>query len=101
MKTTRMLVAVAAVGLMANSSRQCTAQPPAPPPPASYQIILRYDITAARDQHVVQYDALIEHLKRLGFAFKPPLDQMPATDREDRSQNHLKGTIASKNLLQI
>ena len=32
-------------------------------------MVLRYDIPAARDQHVVQYDALIAHLKTLGFTF--------------------------------
>ncbi len=102
MKTTRLLVAVVTVGFMASmSGRLAAAAPLAPPPPAKYQIILRYDITAARDQHVVQYDAMIEHLKRLGFTFDPPLEEAPATDREDPSKNYLKGVVPSNHLLQI
>src|SRR5436190_418929 len=71
------------------------AQPPAPAAPPKYQVVLRYRIAAARDQHVVQYDAMIVHLRKLGFEFEPPLHQNPQTDREDRSKNYLKGKIAS------
>src|SRR5438067_7262255 len=67
------------------------AQPLQPPRPARYQVVLRYDIPAARDQHVVQYDALIDYLKKLAFAFEPSLDKLPETDREDRSKNYLRG----------
>jgi hypothetical protein len=71
------------------------AQPPAPPAPAKYQVVLRYRIAAARDQHVLLYDAMVDHLRGLGFAFNPPLDKAPDTDRENRFKNYLKGTIAS------
>src|SRR5207237_9895100 len=77
------------------------AQPPGPPPPAKYQVVLRYRIAAARDQHVVQYDAMIDHLRKLGFEFNPPLDQAPDTDREDRSKNYLRGAIASDRFVRI
>lgn len=43
------------------------------------------------------YDALIEHLKRLGFEFDPPLAKRPRTDREDPSKNTIKGLVSSAN----
>ena len=77
------------------------AQPPAPPSPEKYQVLLRYRITSPRDQHVVQYDALVDHLQGLKFAFEPPLEKNPETDREDRSKNYFKGIIAAEKLLNI
>ena len=75
-------------------------QPPAPPPPAKYKVTLRYYIPAPRDQHVMQYDAMIKHLESLKFEFDPLIER-PDTDREDRSKNYLKGTIASENALKL
>src|SRR5947209_946745 len=77
------------------------AQTAASSPPARYQVILRYQIVAARDQHVVQYDAMIAHLEKLGFAFDPPLVRHAETDREDRSKNYLKGSVAPDKLLRM
>jgi hypothetical protein len=77
------------------------AQPPAPPPPAKYKVTLRYYIQAPRDQHVRQYDAMIKHMKSLDFEFDPPLDKHDDTDREDRSKNYLRGTIASGKALKL
>jgi hypothetical protein len=65
------------------------------PPVAKYRVSLRYYIPSPRDEHVVQYDALIEHLKRLAFEFDPPLAKHPDTDREDRTKNYLEGAIDS------
>jgi hypothetical protein len=69
---------------------QLPTQPAVSP---KYRAILRYHIAAPRDQHVLQYDAMIEHLAGLGFQFDPPLGKRPETDREDRSKNRMKGTI--------
>ncbi|MSQ95820.1 MAG: hypothetical protein EXR98_14860 [Gemmataceae bacterium] len=77
------------------------AQPPAPLLPAKYKVALRYYIPAPRDQHVVQYDALIRHLQRLDFEFEPPLEKHADTDREDRGKNYLKGVIKSANALKL
>src|SRR5262245_41571111 len=73
------------------------AQPASPPKPAKYQTMLRYRITAARDQHIMLYDALIDHLKSLGFEFDPPLAKRPRTDREDPTKNMIKGTVSAAN----
>src|SRR5262245_43877309 len=74
------------------------AQPPAPPPPEKYKVTLRYYIPSARDQHVLQYDALIRHLQKLDFEFDPPLDKRPDTDREDRGKNYMRGVVAAKHV---
>jgi hypothetical protein len=67
--------------------------PKQPKPPDRYRVSLRYDIPAPRDQHVEQYDAMVAHLQKLGFAFDPPLEKRPDTDREDRSKNRMNGFI--------
>ncbi len=91
-----------ALGLILLARAEATAaELPGPPPPPRYQIVLRYRIAAARDQHVVQYDALIAHLKALDFEFDSPLDKNPETDREDRSKNTLRGTVPSDQVLKI
>ena len=70
-----------------------SAQPPNPAPPAKFKVTLRYYIPAPRDPHVVAYDGMINHLKKLDFEFTPPLDQHPKTDREDRGKNYIHGFI--------
>src|SRR5262249_44372307 len=77
----------------------CRAE--AQPPPDKYRVQLRYRIAAGRDQHVIQYDALIAHLKAAGFQFDPALDQLPETDREDRAKNVLTGVIAAAKVPQM
>lgn len=68
-------------------------RPAQPPAPARYRVLIRYHIIAPRDPHVLLYDALVEHLKSLDFAFIPPLEEHPKTDREDQGKNMLEGTI--------
>ncbi len=76
-------------------------QPLQPPPVAKYRVKLRYHIPAPRDQHVKQYDAMIEYLKSLKFKFDPPLEDRPETDREDRGKNELEGQIGPGNPLRL
>jgi len=75
------------------------AQVPGPPPPAKYRAAVRYRILAARDIHVAQYDAMIKHLEGLDFEFNPPLEDLPETNREDRSVNQLTGVVPSAKAL--
>jgi hypothetical protein len=65
----------------------------APAAPKEYQVKLRYNIDAARDQHILQYDAMMKHLKSIGFKSEPG----PLSDREDTSKNYLTGTIEPAN----
>ncbi|MFO0864396.1 MAG: hypothetical protein U0744_07020 [Gemmataceae bacterium] len=76
------------------------AQPPQPPA-GQYSVLLRYHIPATRNLHVVIYDSLIEHLKKIDFEFDPPLEEHPDTDREDPTKNMLAGKIASTRMLDI
>jgi hypothetical protein len=84
--------------VMLATAAALAAQPPAPPPPDRFHARLRYEILAPRDEHVAQYDALVAHLKRLGFEFNPPLESRPETDREDPGKNYFDGLVASKQL---
>jgi len=101
MKMPRILMACAVLLVPGVNLSLIIGQPAAPPPPARYQIVLRYRIAAARDQHVLRYDAMIQHLRAVGFAFNPPLEKMPQTDREDRTKDYLRGTIASNKVLKL
>jgi hypothetical protein len=76
-------------------------RPASPPPPAKYEVKLRYRVPTARDLHVAAYDKLVADLKSLGFEFQPPLDELPETDREDPGKNYLQGLLPSKNLRQL
>jgi hypothetical protein len=75
--------------------------PAAPPPPPRFDVALRYRITSARDQHVAAYDAMVEHLRASGFAFVPPLEDLPETDREDRTKHLLTGTVGGRDFLKL
>jgi hypothetical protein len=77
------------------------AQPLSPPPPGKYRVLLRYEINAPRDPHVMQYDAMIAHLISIGFEFIPPLEKHADTDREDPSKNELTGLLPSGKVLDI
>jgi hypothetical protein len=97
---------LAALGLLAAllpaaAPAQGLPRPPAPPPPAKYQARVRYQIDAARDQHVVQYDALVAFLEKIGFEFVPPLEDLPPSRREDPTHDILTGLIPSANALKI
>lgn len=90
-----------ALGTLFVAALSAGAQPPQPPAPANYSVRLRYHIPATRNLHVVIYDSLIEHLKKIDFDFDPPLEEHPDTDREDPTKNMLAGKIASGRMLDL
>jgi hypothetical protein len=77
------------------------ALPPEPPPPAQFKVKLRYDIRAARDQHVALYDAMVARLQSIDFVFEPPLEERPRTDREDPTKDRMEGLIAAPKALRL
>src|SRR5262245_54614853 len=89
------------VWLGVGRGERAPAQPAAPPQPTHYQATLRYRILAPRDQHVIVYDRLVEHLKKLKFEFQPPLDQRPATDRIDAGKNEFLGRLPAANVAKL
>src|SRR2546426_256569 len=88
-----LFLVLAGIGLLVGTAVVPAQLPKQPALPAKYRAILRYHIPAPRDQHVMQYDAMIEHLEKVGFEFDPPLAKRPDTDREDRSKNRMEGFI--------
>ena len=90
------------VALVASVTLPSLAQQPLQPaPPAKFKAKIRYRIPAARDQHVAQYDAMIDYLEKLKFEFEPPLEERPNTDREDRGKNVIEGQISSGDPLRL
>jgi hypothetical protein len=75
-------------------------QPLQPAPPAKYKVKLRYRIIAPRDQHVQQYDALVDFLEGLKFEFDPAIKR-PESDREDVSKNEFQGLLPPGNPLRL
>jgi hypothetical protein len=65
-----------------------------PPAPKIYKVQLRYAINAPRDQRVVFYKEMIQGLKKAGFQFKIPLEDLPPNEPENTHKNLIEGQIA-------
>src|SRR5262249_13116515 len=74
------------------------ALPPAPPPPAEYDLIIRYRIDAARTERILQFRAIVHYLDSIGFQKHPSEN---ANDAEDRTATEMSGQIASANVRKI
>jgi len=74
-------------------------QPPAPPPPAQYDVQIRYDIDAFRNERVAQYRELLKSLKQVGFV----LDQSKVEDSDPENVNatRLYGTVSADKAREI
>ena len=70
------------------------ATPAAPPPPATYDVVIRYRINAFPRERIPQYSAMMRTLKRLGFV-RDPDEVVPETEAEDAKYTTLRGTIPS------
>ena len=68
------------------------AQPPAPPPPAAYDVQIRYSIVAFRNERLVQYFEMMKYLKEAGFV-RDPNEEVPDNEPEDSAATRLNGTI--------
>jgi hypothetical protein len=89
------------VGLF--SARPAPGQPKVPPPPASYDIDVRYRIVAGRNERARAFLALLRDLKALGF--KRDADDEATGDDLNEIENvavtHIKGTIPSANARKV
>jgi hypothetical protein len=72
---------------------------PAPPPPKEYEVEIRYQIYASRDQRIVQFQDLVRYLESIGFHKKPAAD--PEAEILDPNQTRMSGTIASEQVPKI
>ncbi len=83
--------------LLAASSVQ--AGFPGPTPPKEYDVEIRYQIFAGRNQRIALFRAMIQYLESIGFQKRPAPD--PHYEEEDTQETRMSGTIASANLGKI
>jgi hypothetical protein len=72
------------------------AQPPepaAPPPPAKYDAVIRYQIDAFRNERLVQFAEMLDFFTKLGFDKAPG----PEDEAEDRRHTLMDGTVGADN----
>src|SRR5258707_6295211 len=87
------LVALVAMILLSMLGFRAGAQPAAPPPPAEYEVRLRYEINAFRNERLTQYFAFSKYLNSIGFQ----KNAGPEYEPEDANTNRMTGTIAAPN----
>lgn len=68
------------------------AQRTVPPPPAKYDVQLRYSIHAGTNQRIELFQSLLRHLESIGFQRTPTDDELEAADH---SAERLSGTLPS------
>src|SRR5262249_46196892 len=73
------------------------AQPVAPPPPKEYDVQIRYRILAARNERIVQFNAMVGYVESIGFRKEPG----PEDEAENAAYNRMTGTIASANVRKL
>ena len=71
----------------------------APPPPKEYEVDIRYQIYAGRNQRIVQFQDLVRYLESIGFHKKPAAD--PEAEIQDPNQTRMSGTIASEQVPRV
>jgi len=71
----------------------------APPPPKEYEVDIRYQIYAGRNQRIVQFQDLVRYFESIGFHKKPAAD--PEAEIQDPNQTRMSGTIASEQASRI
>jgi hypothetical protein len=74
------------------------ASPPGPPPPAEYDVIIRYRIEASRTERIIQFREMTRYLESIGFKKDAPLNEDEAADA---SVTEMTGHIASANAHKI
>lgn len=88
---TRQRTLWAAAALLVAAWPGAAAEPKAPPPPERYDVTLRYQINAFRNERLVKFAEMLQTLEKIGFQKKPG----PDTEPEDRAANRMEGSVAS------
>jgi hypothetical protein len=86
------------LGVAATLFGALTAGPPAPPPPAEYDVIIRYRIDAARTERIKQFFEMTRYLESIGFKKDPTENE---DEPADAAATEMTGTIASANVRKI
>jgi Subtilase family len=80
------------------SALPAPAQPLTPPPPESYDVLIRYQIEAQRNERVAQYLEMMRDLRRAGFV-RDPDEAVDENEPENSRANRLRGVIAPERVL--
>jgi hypothetical protein len=73
---------------------------PAPPPPAAYDVRIRYRIDAFRNEHVAQYAEMMRYLQAHGFR-RAADEEVPENEAEDPQATLLHGTVPGRQALEL
>jgi len=68
--------------------------PAAPPPPATYDVVVRYRIVAFPNERVAQFNAMMKDLAARGFR-RDPADEPVVNEPSDTTATRLRGSIAA------
>jgi hypothetical protein len=90
---------LSAVLLATVAAASALTQTPAPSPPARYDVQIRYQIEAPRNERVRQYKELLKSLKQIGFILDT--SRVEETDPEDVRATRLYGTISGAKATQL
>jgi hypothetical protein len=72
------------------------AAPPAPPPPATYDVVVRYRIDAFQNERIAQFNAMLKKFAGLGFR-RDPNEEPPPDEAIDVRLTRLRGTVPAAN----
>jgi hypothetical protein len=87
-----MLRRIVALVVLNLTAAPVPAQPAAPPPPATYDVQIRYEIVAQRNERVAQYLEMMRDLKRAGFV-RDPDEFFDENEPENPRANRMRGTV--------
>ena len=95
----RIVLLVPCVALLLARS-PAAGQPIAPPSPPVYEVKIRYQIEANRNERVTQYYEMMRDLRRAGFV-RDPNEEIDDNEPENSRHNRLRGAIASERVPQL
>ncbi|HEY7329906.1 MAG TPA: hypothetical protein VH592_19885 [Gemmataceae bacterium] len=72
-----------------------SAEPPAPPPPETYDVRISYRINAFRNERLLQYREMMGYLKKVGFQ-RDPQEEVSETEPEEVAHTRMNGTVAGR-----
>jgi hypothetical protein len=87
---------VLALAVLAALGGVLTAAPPAPLPPATYDVVVNYRIVAYPNERIPQFKAMLKDLAAHGFR-RDPNDGAAPDEAADSTATRLRGTVPAAN----
>src|SRR5262245_59414953 len=94
-----MLRRLLALSACATTLAGLTAAPPAPAEPEAYNVVIRYQIRAFRNERIRQYREMTAAFKAAGFARDP--DEDPGDEAENPRANLMRGTLPARGVRRL